>query len=173
MTLSENHHQDTLGSTLGMLLLRLWLAMRAIQTGIEKYAGTKTYDKEVTIDGAPNDYGLVEGGTEKVYALSNYNGVPAALQEKFSSEPLIPAFALNLYDIVLGPALILFGLTLLLGIATRISLFAMGLIYTSLTFGLILIKQDAGIAWLGIHIILIVMALALAKNNRFTILKKW
>ena len=49
----------------------------------------------------------------------------------------------------------------------------MGLLYTSLTFGLILIKQDAGIAWLGTHIIMIVAALALAKYNRFAILKKW
>jgi len=60
-----------------------------------------------------------------------------------------------------------------LGLATRFSLFAMGLVYTSLTFGLILIKQDAGVAWLGIHIIMIVLALALAKYNRFAILKKW
>ena len=49
----------------------------------------------------------------------------------------------------------------------------MGLIYTSLTFGLILIKQDEGIAWLGVHIIIIVMALALVKYNKFAILKKW
>jgi thiosulfate dehydrogenase [quinone] large subunit len=49
----------------------------------------------------------------------------------------------------------------------------MGLVYTSLTFGLILIKQDAGIAWLGVHIIMVVMALALAKYNKFAILKKW
>ena len=74
---------------------------------------------------------------------------------------------------ILGPALILLGLTLLLGIATRFSLFAMGLLYTSLTFGLILLKQDAGVAWLAAHVILIVMALALAQYNRFTILKKW
>jgi thiosulfate dehydrogenase [quinone] large subunit len=49
----------------------------------------------------------------------------------------------------------------------------MGLLYTSLTFGLILIKQDAGVAWLGIHILMIVAALALANYNRFALLKKW
>lgn len=164
---------DQLEMTLAMILLRLWLAMRAIQTGLEKYAGTKAYDKAVTIDGAPNDYGLVEGASSKAYAISNYNGVPAPLYEKFSDEPFIPEFALNLYDTLLGPVLILSGLALLLGLATRFSLFAMGLIYTSLTFGLILIKQDAGIAWLGTHIILVVLALILAKHNRFAILNKW
>ncbi len=164
---------DELGLSLAMLTLRIWLSVRAIQTGIEKFAGIKSIDTAVTIDGAPNSYGLTESGTEKAYAFSNYSGVPAPLQDKFASEPLIPSWGLSIYDTVIGPALIIMGLTLLLGLATRISLFAMGLLYTSLTFGLILIKQDAGVAWLGIHIIMITAALALAKYNRFAILKKW
>lgn len=158
---------------MGILLIRLWLGLRALQTGIEKFAGVKTTDAPVTIDGAPNTYGLTESTGEKAYALGNYHGVPKALYEKFAGEPLIPGFFLNIYDIVLGPALLVLGITLLLGIATRISLFAMGLLYTSLTFGLILLKQDAGIAWLGVHIILIVIGLVLAQHNRLAILKKW
>lgn len=171
--MSDDTKNDELGLSLAMITLRLWLSLRAIQTGIEKFAGTKSIDSAVAIDGAPNSYGLTETSTEKVYALSNYHGVPAPLQDKFASEPLIPSWGLSIYDVVLGPALIILGLTLLLGVATRISLFAMGLIYTSLTFGLILIKQDAGVAWLGIHIIMITVALILAKHNRFAILKKW
>lgn len=170
---SKNKCSNDLGLTLGMLSLRIWLGFRAIQTGIEKYAGTYNSDKDVLIDGAANSYGLTDTVTGKVYSLSNYHGVPVPLYEKFSNEPLIPTWGLNLYDTILGPALILLGLGVLLGIAQRISLFAMGLLYTSLTFGLILIKQDAGIAWLGVHIIMIVMALALAKHNRFAVLKKW
>lgn len=164
---------NDLGLTLGMWLLRLWLGFRSLQTGIEKFAGNKSVDSAVMIDGAANDYGLTETTMAKTYALDNYSGVPAALYDKFGNEPLIPGFALNLYDIVLGPALILLGLTLLLGIATRLSLFLMGLVYVSLTFGLILIKQDAGVAWLGIHIILIVMALRLAPHNCLAVMKKW
>lgn len=170
---SKNTCCDDLGLTLGMLTLRLWLAIRAIQTGIEKFAGTSSGSKDVLIDGAPNAYGLSEATSSKAYALSNYHGVPAPLYDKFSGEPLIPTWGLNLYDIVLGPALLILGFTLLLGLATRFTLFAMGLLYTSLTFGLILIKQDAGIAWLATHIIMIVAALVLAKHNRFAILKKW
>lgn len=162
-----------LGLTLGMLTLRIWLAVRALQTGIEKFAGTSSGAKAVSIDGAHNDYGLTEATTSKTYALENYQGVPGPLYDKFSGEPLIPTWGLDLYNVILGPALLLLGLTLLLGIATRFSLFAMGLIYTSLTFGLILIKQDAGVAWLGTHIIMVVLALALANHNRFAILKKW
>lgn len=172
MSNNENCSND-LGLSLGMLTLRLWLAVRAIQTGVEKFAGTSTGSKAVAIDGAPNAYGLTEATSAKAYAFSNYNGVPAPLYEKFSNEPFIPSWGLSLYDIVLGPALLLLGITLLLGIATRFTLFAMGLLYTSLTFGLILIKQDAGVAWLGTHILMIVAALALANYNRYAILKKW
>jgi thiosulfate dehydrogenase [quinone] large subunit len=92
---------------------------------------------------------------------------------KFQAEPLMLKFALPLYDKILGPVLIILGITLLLGIANRVSLFLLGLLYISLTWGLILIKQDDGVSWLGIHMILVVMALALAEYNRFALLKKW
>jgi len=46
------------------------------------------------------------------------------------------------------------------------------LIYVALTVGLILIKQDDGVAWLGIHMALIAFALILAKHNRFALFKK-
>jgi len=93
--------------------------------------------------------------------------------EKFKAEPLMSEAMLRLYDRVLGPALIVLGVTILLGIASRASLFLLGLLYISLTWGLILIKQDEGVAWLGVHMIMVVMALVLAEHNRFALLKKW
>ncbi|MEM1107401.1 MAG: hypothetical protein AAGH99_01790 [Planctomycetota bacterium] len=160
------------GHVFGFWLLRLWLSVRAILAGVEKYAGTETSDEVVDIGGSPNEYGLTASGSEKVYGLDQYSGVPRALYDKFLDEPLVSEFALNLYDTALGPALILVGLGLLFGIATRLSLFAMGLIYISLTGGLILLKQDAGVAWLGIHIILVAFALMNVQHNRLAILKK-
>ena len=170
-----------LGLTYGALLLRLWLAVRAIQTGIEKFAGTTMSDQVVKIDGAPNPQGLTASDSIKEYALSHYHGVPGALLKKFEAEPLMRSYTfmghtldpLKIYDVVLGPTLLVLGIMLLLGIATRTSLFLQGLLYISLTWGLILIKQDDGVSWLGVHMVLIVMALALADHNRFAILKKW
>lgn len=173
MNLSIKAPADSLGLTFAMWILRLWLGMRALITGVEKFAGTRQTDATVMIDGAANSYGLTQAGSEKVYAFSNYSGIPAALADKFAAEPLLPTWALGAYSFLLGPLLILFGLTLLLGVASRVTLLGMGLIYTSLTLGLILIKQDAGVAWLATHIILIVMALVLAPYNRFELLKKW
>ena len=79
---------------------------------------------------------------------------------------------MGIFDVLLGPVLILSGLTLLLGIATRISLFVQGLLYCFLTVGLILLKQDGGIAWLAIHVLLVVVALLSVKNNRFQLFAK-
>lgn len=170
-----------LGLTYGALLLRLWLAARAIQTGLEKYAGSSTSDQPVKIDGVPNSYGLSAASSVKEYAISHYHGVPAGLMDKFRAEPFMRSYTigsytldpLKIYDVVLGPTLLILGLTILLGIASRTSLFLLGLLYISLTWGLILIKQDDGVSWLGIHMILIVMALMLANHNRFAICKKW
>jgi len=164
---------NTLALIYGSLLLRVWLGVRAVQSGIEKYAGTRSGEQLVTVDGVPNEEGLTAGGSMKFYAMENYHGVPKALMTKFEGEPLMPGFGLPLYDKLLGPALIILGLTILLGIAYRSSLFLLGLLYISLTWGLILIKQDDGVSWLGVHMILIVMALALAQHNRVAILKKW
>ncbi len=171
-----------LGPIYGSLLLRLWLAVRAIQTGVEKYTGAVGSDQPVLIDGKVNDYGLTQAAPVKEYALSHYHGVPEALMKKFQDEPLmhlklmkmdLTSWMLPVYDKVLGPALIVLGLMILLGIATRTSLFLLGLLYISLTFGLILLKEDSGVAWLGIHMIMIAMALAWAKHNRLCVLKKW
>jgi thiosulfate dehydrogenase [quinone] large subunit len=165
---------SNLGLIYGGLLLRLWLAVRAIQTGIEKFsAPLLTADQAVVVDGVPNEEGLSAVAASKVYAWENYHGVPEALFKKFQGEPLMLKWMLPIYDKVLGPALLILGLTILLGLAYRTSLFLLGLIYISLTWGLILIKQDDGVSWLGIHMILIVMALALAQHNRLAILKKW
>jgi thiosulfate dehydrogenase [quinone] large subunit len=93
--------------------------------------------------------------------------------DKFQAEPLMMSFGLKIYDWILGPALILLGITILLGVASRTSLFLLGLLYISLTWGLILINQNDGVAWLGTHMVLVALALMLAENNRFTLTKKW
>lgn len=165
---------SALGPALGLLTIRIWLGLRALATGIEKFAGSKASEAAVLIDGKPNGYGLTESASQKVYGLSHYHGIPEALGAQFKAEPLLPGFSLEIYDKVLGPALIILGITVLLGILPRLSLFAMGLLYTSLTFGLILIKQDAGVAWLAIHIILIAMALIYSDRDKCVLLgRKW
>ena len=161
--------------TLAFLVLRGWLAMRALLTGIEKFGAYQSVATPV-IDpttGQPDASGVMVNVNVKHYAFANYSGIPSALKDKFAYEPLLPKFALNAFDHLLGPAFILTGIMLLLGLGTRISLFVQGLIYIALTIGLILIHQDDGISWLGIHVALVAFALVLARHNKIALLKKW
>ncbi|MBT8045377.1 MAG: hypothetical protein KJO79_10540 [Verrucomicrobiae bacterium] len=164
---------NSLGHIFATLLLRLWLGVRALQTGIEKFAGKNMSEEPIKVDGEVYDADLTEVASSKAYSLDNYHGIPESMRDTFAGEPLMMGWALKVYDFVLGPALVLLGLTILLGLASRVSLFFLGLLYISLTWGLILIKQDSGVAWLGIHMIMIVMALSWSKYNRFCLLKKW
>ena len=161
--------------TLAFLVLRLWLGLRALLAGIEKYASYNTIQKPLVdpVTGMEDPSGAMVEVKVKYYALTNYAGIPAPLKDKFATEPLLPHFALHSFDTLLGPALVVTGAMLLLGIGTRISLFLQGLIYTALMVGLLLIRQDDGISWLGIHVGLVALALVLAKNNRLCLLKKW
>lgn len=161
--------------SLAFLVLRGWLAVRAILTGVEKFGAYKTIQQPLVdpTTGMADPSGATIDVQVKFYSLTNYSGIPASLKDKFANEPLLPHFATSAFDHLLGPALILTGVMLLLGIGTRLSLFVQGLIYIALTIGLILIKQDDGVSWLGIHVALIALALTLAKHNRFAILKKW
>lgn len=172
---TENNQSGASGPLLAFLLLRGWLALRAILTGIEKFGAYATVQKPLIdpVTGMEDPSGALVDVKVKVYAFTNYSGIPASLKQKLAGEPLLPKFALVSFDWMLGPILILTGLMLLLGLGTRVSLFLQGLIYIALTAGLILIRQDDGVAWLGIHLALVAMALVLVKHNRFTLLKKW
>jgi len=161
--------------TFAFLALRLWLGVRALFVGIEKFAAYHTVAIPL-IDpatGQPDASGVMVNVNVKSYALANYAGIPAAFADKFAHEPLLPKFAIVPFNYILGPAFILTGIMLLIGLGTRLSLLVQGLLFIALTAGLVLIDQDAGVAWLGIHIGLVAAAFLLAEHNRFVVLKRW
>ncbi|MDR0901537.1 MAG: hypothetical protein LBM92_02075 [Opitutaceae bacterium] len=161
------------GASLGFVVLRLWLAVRALLTALEKFAGAKMVQKPLLDEfGNPDMSGAMIEVKTKVYSLANYHGMAPSLEEALRAEPLMPGWMLTAYSYALGPVLILLGLTLLLGICTRLTLFVMGLVYVSLTVGMILLGQDAGCAWLGVHTIMIALALAWADHDCWNLCKK-
>lgn len=156
--------------TSAFLLLRLWLGVRAFVAGVEKFAGEVIVQKPLMGENnQPDPSGAMVEIETKVYGLAHYRAVPDSLQTSLSNQPLLPGFLLNPFYSILGYLLILLGVTLLIGLKTRWTLMAMGVVYTMLTVGLIMIKQDAGVAWLAIHVGLIAFALTLDKHNRFAI----
>ncbi|WP_404421036.1 hypothetical protein [Nibricoccus sp. IMCC34717] len=169
--MNNTNTPSSTSETLAFLTLRVWLGARALIAGIEKFAGTVTVQQPlVDAAGNPDPSGAVVEIEKKVYSLSNYHAVPDVLETSFANQPLLPSLLTKPYYAVLGYVLIALGVALLLGVKSRAVLFVMGLLYTSLTFGLMLIKQDAGVAWLAIHIIMIALALVWEKHNRYTLL---
>ena len=178
-------------------LLRFWLAARAIGTGLTKFIGKVEGEipnpefeakiKETMADGLSRSEAMEIvtdvpekiRGTMDVISFSSYHGLPEKgpmTIETFSASPLMPSFMVEPYAAVLGSALVALGITVLLGICTRVSLFLMGLLYISLTWGFIILEPNmgpsaaAGIAYLGVHMVLIVAALLLADYNKFELL---
>ena len=167
--------KDNWDFTFAFLALRLWLGVRALFVGIEKFGAYRSVAMPL-IDpatGQPDASGVMVNVNIKSYALANYAGIPAALTGKFAHEPLFPKFLLVAFDRMIGPAFILTGIMLLVGLGTRLSLIAQALLFIALTVGLVLIDQNDGVAWLGIHIGLVAGAFLLAEHNRFAVLKKW
>lgn len=190
--------KNNLTYTMAFWLLRFWLAARAIGTGLTKFQGK--INKEVPNAEKINDLKeLVASGMSQQEAqdavshmpdtveqivdglsFSCYHGLPEKgpmTIETFSASPLMPGFMVEPYAFVLGFALIGLGVALLAGICTRVTLFLMGLLYISLTWGFIILEPSmgpsaaAGIAYLGVHMVLIVAALMLADYNKFELVK--
>ncbi len=161
--------------TFAFWALRLWLGVRALFVGVQKFAAYKSVAMPL-IDpstGQPDASGVMVNVSVKSYALANYAGIPVALRDKFAHEPLFPKFALTAFDHLLGPAFIVTGIMLIIGLGTRVSLLIQALLFIALTVGLVLIDANDGVAYLGIHIGLVAAAFLLARHNRLVVLKKW
>jgi thiosulfate dehydrogenase (quinone) large subunit len=161
--------------TFAFWALRLWLGVRALFVGIQKYATYKAVAMPL-IDpstGQPDASGVMINVNVKSYGLANYAGIPTALRDKFIHDPMFPKFALTAFDKLLGPLFILTGIMLIIGLGTRLSLAVQGLLFIALTVGLVLIDANDGVAYLGIHIALVAAAFMLARHNRYVVLRKW
>ncbi|HEY7824608.1 MAG TPA: hypothetical protein VIG24_17335 [Acidimicrobiia bacterium] len=161
---------DALGASFAFLVLRLWLGVRSLLTGLEKFAGVETVQRPLLDEfGDPDISGAMVNVKEKVYGLSHYRGLPEPLYDKFAAEPLMPVWALDLYSGALGWILLALGALLIAGALPRLSLLASGLVYVSLSVGLALLGESGGVAWLGTHALLVALALMLVNYNRWAI----
>ena len=131
--------------TYAFLLLRLFLALRALMSCFEKFES---------------------GGT---YSLANYTTNMTRMATGITGASFLPLWATKAFALPLGYILGVLGVATLLGLKTRLTLVVTGLLYTGLAFGLMAVQQGDGVAWLGVYLALIVAALVLVRYNRFTV----
>jgi thiosulfate dehydrogenase [quinone] large subunit len=133
--------------TAAFLLLRLFLGLRTLLAGIEKFE------------------------LKGEYSFGHYYENMGRMAQGITSASFIPLWMSRSFAHSLGYALVIVGAALLLGVRTRTALVLAGLIYVGLSFGLMAVQESEGVAWLGIHVGLIAGALVLSRHDRFAVWK--
>ena len=131
--------------TYAFLVLRLFLAIRALLAGLEKFESKGTY------------------------SLANYATNMERMATGITGASFLPLWATKLFALSIGYVLVVLGVAILLGLKTRFSLFLMGLTYVALSFGLMAVQESDGVAWLGMHVALVAGALVLVQHNRLAL----
>jgi thiosulfate dehydrogenase [quinone] large subunit len=128
--------------TASFLLLRLFLGLRTLLAGIEKFESKGTY------------------------SLENYSHNMDRMASGITGASFLPLWATTNFAHAIGYLLVLLGAALLLGVKSRVTLVLLGLTYVALSFGLMAVQESEGVAWLAIHVGLIVGALLLVRHER-------
>lgn len=130
---------------LAFMMLRLWLGLRWLIAGIEKF-----------------EY-------EGVLSMENYTNNMNRIASGISSEAVFPfpEWITKIYAMGLGYEQILLGLLILAGVKLRIMMTLNTLFYISLSFGMMAVASSEGIAWLGTHMVLSVGAMLLVKHQKW------
>jgi thiosulfate dehydrogenase [quinone] large subunit len=136
---------DNVSASIAFSLLRLFLGLRTLMSGIEKFEN---------------------GGN---YSFGNYTITMNRMAEGITGASFLPLWATKAFALPLGFILIALGVALLLGVKARVTLFLLGLVYTALAFGLMAVQEGEGVAWLGVHVLMVVAALMLCRHNRFAL----
>jgi thiosulfate dehydrogenase [quinone] large subunit len=131
--------------TAAFLLLRLFLGLRALQAGIDKFEAKGTY------------------------SAANYSENMGRMASGITGASYLPLWMTRGFALTLGYVLLVLGVALLLGLKTRVTLIVMGLVYVGLSFGLMAVQESEGVAWLAIHVGLVAGALVLVRYERFAL----
>lgn len=131
--------------TAAFLILRLFLGLRTLMAGLEKFEANKSYTTE------------------------NYSENMNRMATGISNNSVIPLWAAKAFALPLGYILVILGLAILLGLKTRVALFITGLVYVGLSFGLMAVQEGEGVAWLAVQVLMFSVALVYVRHNRFAL----
>jgi thiosulfate dehydrogenase [quinone] large subunit len=131
--------------TAAFLLLRLFLGLRTFLAGLEKFEA------------------------QGRYTFANYYTNMDRMASGITGASFLPLWATKLFAHSLGYLLLAFGVLVILGNKSRISLTLTGLLYVGLAFGLMAVQENDGIAWLGVYIGMFAGALVLVRHERLAL----
>ena len=143
--MTENNSSSRCEYTAAFLLLRLFLGLRTFLAGLEKFESKGSY------------------------SFANYYANMDRMASGITGASFLPLWATKNFAHAIGYLLLVLGVALLLGVKTRATLVLLGLTYLGLSFGLMAVQEGEGVAWLGIHIMMIAGALVLVQHDRFAV----
>jgi uncharacterized membrane protein YphA (DoxX/SURF4 family) len=132
------------------LILRLWVGLRLFMAGIDKFRDKAT----------------------KEYAFGNMDVLKKNVQPLYDNmvaETFLPSFMVANYVVVLSYALIIVGLWVIVGLFSRLSLLAAGLLFVSLSFGLMALPDDDQAVFRGIEVAITAFALMTAAHGKISL----
>jgi len=144
---ASTQNSNSCNASWAFLGLRLFLGFRWLFAGLDKF------------------------GTPGNYSFENYYAKMSGMAGGIAAGSIIPGWAAKLFALPLGYIMLILSITVLLGIKLRISLIVSLLLYVGLSIGMMAIDEQHGIVWLGVHVIICVMALKTVTNAKWVLLK--
>jgi thiosulfate dehydrogenase (quinone) large subunit len=129
------------------LILRLWVGLRLLWAGIDKM----------------REKGGSGFGTEFISKSME------PIVDTMETSAMLPKFAIGMYATFLPWALLIVGAWAILGIANRLALAAAGMVFVSLSVGLMALPDDDQVVMRGVEVALTALALMTAGANKFSL----
>jgi len=146
------------GLAFAALFLRVYVGMRLLTAGLDKW---KT---QITVDADGNPLDAADWyWTYDLFNKEVYNENMGRVTSSMNQYSALPENMIEMYSSTLGWMLLIVGAWVLIGLASRASLVAAGGVFLSLMFGLATIGNEQALAFRGIEIGLIAGALCLAR----------
>ena len=162
-------------AALGFFLLRLWIGLRLLIAGAQKFQGDDGNLAFANLKANADKFsGLIKDHANVLHGvLNSFFGIFRNPEEGAATPGWVTNFlngSIDFFAQWMGLPMVIVGVMLILGILPRISLFLAGLIFIFLSIGLMCLDQsDAWIAYLGIHIGLVGYALSMARYSKLNL----
>ncbi len=129
------------------LILRLWVGLRLLFAGLDKMRE--------------------KGGSG--FGLDFIPKSMAPIKENMIQYSILPKWSVEMYAQFLPFALLIIGAWAIIGLFTRASLFAAGLLFVSLSLGLMSLPDDDQAVMRGIEVAITAFALVTSSSNLFSL----
>ncbi len=128
-------------------MLRLWIGMRLFFAGLDKFR--------------------IKG--EATFSIEAYKGNVQVIADTIAEHTPLTQQLCDLYAAPLGYLLVGIGVLVILGLFTRLSLLAAGVMFISLGVGLMLLPDDFEAVMIGIQVAITAFALSLWWHDRISV----